>query len=295
MNNPCSCLYCKKEFPSKGLFTHVYRAHLKLYVYSSGNNGKYKEISENNKIKKQKLIEQYMLSPSKCGECNSNLIFEKRYSKFCNHSCSATFGNRKRAENGWRPSLEQKKKTSETLTGEIYKPPVVIKITCKECQREFDYVKYYTYREKTFCSKSCSTKFSNKKRNEIARNNRSALINYRSACAFKFSVKDYPEEFDFSLIEQYGWYKAKNNGDNLQGVSRDHMVSIRYGFDNNLPSEHLSHPANCKLIRHGDNVSKGTKNSITYETLLKRIEDWDKKYNTTEHHKTKTIVESGTG
>ena len=279
MINPCSCIYCKKEFPSKGLFTHVDRSHLKLNVYGSGNNGKYKEISENSKIKKQKLIEQYLLNPSKCGECGSNLIFEKRYSKFCSRSCSATFGNRKREENGWKPSLEQKKKTSESLTGKIYNPPVLVKVKCKECQNEFDYIKHYTNREKSFCSKSCSTKFSNKKRSASNRNNKSALTNYRLDCAFKFSLKDYPEEFDFSLIEHHGWYKAKNKGDNLQGISRDHMVSIRYGFDNNLPSKHLSHPANCKLVRHGENVSKGTKNSITYEELLKRIEEWDKKYN----------------
>ena len=110
------------------------------------------------------------------------------------------------------------------------------------------------------------------------RQNRSALANYRADCAFKFNLKDYPNEFDFTLVESYGWYKPKNRGDNLSGVSRDHAVSVRYGFDHNLPAEHLAHPANCILMQHGDNVSKYMKNSMSYEDLLLRINAWDKKY-----------------
>jgi hypothetical protein len=111
-----------------------------------------------------------------------------------------------------------------------------------------------------------------------ARSKRPALANYRADCAFKFNLSDFPDEFDFTLIESYGWYKPRNRGNNLSGVSRDHAVSVRYGFENNLPAEHLAHPANCVLMRHGDNVSKYSKNSMSYDDLLKRIEEWDKKY-----------------
>lgn len=110
------------------------------------------------------------------------------------------------------------------------------------------------------------------------RKHRLPLENYRADCAFKFNLSDYPDEFDFTLIEIYGWYKPKNRGNNLNGVSRDHAVSVRYGFDNDLPAEHLSHPANCVLMQHGENVSKGKKITMSYEELLKRIEEWDKKY-----------------
>lgn len=110
------------------------------------------------------------------------------------------------------------------------------------------------------------------------RKHRSDLINYRADCAFKFILKDYPEEFNFTLVETYGWYKAKNRGNNLNGVSRDHSVSVRYGFDNNLPANHLAHPANCVLMQHGKNASKGKNNTMSYEELIKRIEAWDKKY-----------------
>ena len=110
------------------------------------------------------------------------------------------------------------------------------------------------------------------------RKNRSALENYRADCAFKFNLSDYPDEFDFTLIESYGWYKPKNRGDNLNGVSRDHIISVRYGFDNQLPAEHLAHPANCVLMKHGENVSKGKKIGMSYDDLLNRIEAWNKKY-----------------
>lgn len=111
------------------------------------------------------------------------------------------------------------------------------------------------------------------------RKHRSALVNYRADCSFKFNLSDFPDEFDFTLIESYGWYKPKNRGNNLSGVSRDHAVSVRYGFDNNLPAEHLAHPANCVLMQHGKNVSKGKNNTMSYDELCKRIEAWDMKYN----------------
>ena len=111
-----------------------------------------------------------------------------------------------------------------------------------------------------------------------ARSSRSDLANYRADCAFKFNLSDYPTEFDFTLIESYGWYKPTNKGNNLIGISRDHAVSIRYGFDHSLPTVHLAHPAKTILMQHSKNVSKGKKISLSYEELLERIEAWDKKY-----------------
>ena len=101
---------------------------------------------------------------------------------------------------------------------------------------------------------------------------------YREACKFKFSLNWFPLEFDFDLIKKYGWYKAKNHGNNLNGVSRDHMYSIMDGYINRVDPKILSHPANCKLMLHRDNSSKRNKSSITLEELKKRIDSWDKKY-----------------
>ena len=129
-------------------------------------------------------------------------------------------------------------------------------------------------KKQKFCCLKCSSQYKNLSRREL----RSDWKNYRADCQFRFNLKDYPNEFDFNLIEKVGWYSPSNKKNNLQGVSRDHMVSCRYGFDNNIPAEQLRHPANCELMIHGQNVSKYTNNSITYEELLQRIKEWDNRY-----------------
>jgi hypothetical protein len=102
------------------------------------------------------------------------------------------------------------------------------------------------------------------------------LKRYRQLCEFKFSLNDYPDKFDFGLIEEYGWYKAKNRGDNSNGVSRDHMYSVSEGFENNIDPYYISHPANCRLMRQNENSSKKNKCSITLEELKNRVNNWDK-------------------
>lgn len=103
-------------------------------------------------------------------------------------------------------------------------------------------------------------------------------VEYRKACAFRFALNDFIDEFNFKLIEEHGWYKPKNRGDNQNGISRDHMYSIAEGFKNGVDTYYISHPANCRLMRHGDNSKKNIKCSITLEELIKRVNDWDDKY-----------------
>ena len=131
---------------------------------------------------------------------------------------------------------------------------------------------YNGHNSSKFCSRSCAAKGK-------CNPDRESLNYYRFQCQFKFNLKDYPEEFDFSLIEKYGWYLAKNRGDNLNGVSRDHIVSVRFGFDNKIDPSIISHPANCQLLRHNDNVSKHKKSSMTIDELLAKIQKWDDRYN----------------
>jgi hypothetical protein len=56
------------------------------------------------------------------------------------------------------------------------------------------------------------------------------------------------------------------------------MYSVKDGFLNNIDPKILAHPANCQLIRHNDNVSKGSKSCISIEELMMRIEIWNNKY-----------------
>lgn len=103
---------------------------------------------------------------------------------------------------------------------------------------------------------------------------------YRQLCRFTFNVYDYPDYFDLKLIELYGWYKAKNRGDNQNGVSRDHMFSIKEGYINNVDPYYLSHPANCILMRHVDNNKKKTNSTITFSELVEKIKSFDEKIKT---------------
>lgn len=103
---------------------------------------------------------------------------------------------------------------------------------------------------------------------------------YRSKCKFNFALSKYPNEFDFEIIKKYGWYSPANSKKpNLNGVSRDHMVSIKYGFEHNIDPKIIAHPANCRIILQNDNASKYSDCCITYEQLLERIKIWDSKYN----------------
>lgn len=211
-----------------------------------------------------------------CHKCNITFEVKERESKFPSKSkyyCSRICANSHIVTD------QHRKKTSTSRSGKPYQDPVTVSIPCKECSQSFTYIKKYTdTKPRRFCTKQCSSIYTNRNRNQTARNTRSAFRNYRLDCAFNFSLKDFPNEFDFSLIEKHGWYLPANRGNNLNGISRDHMVSVRFGFDNNVPAEHIRHPANCKLMQHNQNVSKGPSASITYEQLLDRIREWDAKY-----------------
>lgn len=101
---------------------------------------------------------------------------------------------------------------------------------------------------------------------------------FRQKCKFKFNVYNYPEYFDLNLIEQNGWYSAKNRGNNFNGVVRDHIYSIDEGRKNNISPEILSHPANCRLIRHSDNIKKHKNSDITLQDLYDKIEKFEEIY-----------------
>ena len=97
---------------------------------------------------------------------------------------------------------------------------------------------------------------------------------YRQKCAFNFNPEDYPEKFDLDLIKKYGRYSPSNKGNNLEGISKDHMVSVREGFEKNIDSSIISHPANCELLPHKQNQRKYKNSSITIEELFEKIKNW---------------------
>lgn len=188
-----------------------------------------------------------------------------RFPRFCSRSCA----------NSRVRTKEVKQKVSKTLTGVKFVNGKRIKVTerkCKQCGRIMNGKKYL---HRTFCSDKCRHLYNAERKN---RTSDGTMRQYKAACAFTFSMKDYPEEFDFALIKRYGWYSAKNYKNNPNGVTRDHMYSIKEGYKNKVSPLLISHPANCKLMRQHDNMRKQIKCSITLVELKERIKKWEDKY-----------------
>lgn len=207
-----------------------------------------------------------------CLYCYKNFIakkFEKR--KFCNSSCAASYNNKRRDRN----NVKNKLMNCSLCNTEVEVNKHTSKIHCKKCKPKG--IKLRKNKIRRFC-KGCKNEFNlyNKIYCENCKYEYFTL--YRPSCKFKFSLKDFPEEFDLDLIKKYGWYSPSNKNNNLKGVSRDHMYSVKSGFENSIDPSVISHPANCKLMPHNKNSSKNSSNSISLKNLLERIEEWNTKY-----------------
>ena len=262
------CPICDKLYSYKGLWTHIDRSHNGNKKYSQGNNGCYHKLEYKQAISKgvnkynNTVLGEFKEFEVVCHKCGKKFIvverekqFPQKDKYFCCEKCSHSHTQ----------TEEQNLSRSLKLKGKYFKPRVNTKERiCKQCGKTF------INRKRHFCSDECLKNW--KRRNQIG------LKKYRTECQFTFALNQYPEEFDFTLIEKYGWYKASNHGDNLNGISRDHMYSVYDGFINNIDPKIISHPANCELMQHNKNSSKYKKSSITLEELLERIEKWNKKY-----------------
>lgn len=206
-----------------------------------------------------------------CGESFVTTNNPKEKRKCCSKKCAMKITNQSKTEEHFaKTSKKIKKAWNDGAFDHLIKNPLV-KTKCECCKSDFE----SRSRDKKFCSKKCYKKY---KRNEAALKPNGEYKLYRTACAFNFLLRDFPDEFDLDLIKKYGWYRPANRGNNLNGVSRDHIISVKWGFENNIDPKIISHPANCQLKRHNDNVSKYTRNEMTLKELLIKIKLWDKKY-----------------
>lgn len=99
--------------------------------------------------------------------------------------------------------------------------------------------------------------------------NRDAEEAYRAQCEFRLSSKLYPYIFGFELVKLHGWCHPIKNP---YGISKDHIVSVHYGFTHNIDPYLISHPANCMFILQSENASKGENCSMTVQELIERVE-----------------------
>jgi hypothetical protein len=221
-------------------------------------------------------VDNYNNTPKICEYCQSAKTYKARNNKFCSSSCAAKFNMKIRYESGWRLSAESKNKTSNKNSGvyrgkrgkkekllEVIGPYTKIYLcTCK-----FSGIKFY--------SKTVRQIYPYLKRN---------YEDYCRACKFTFGISLYPEWFSYArdLIIQHGWYASSSKThpgiSNPTGVSRDHKISVSYGFNHNIDPTIISHPANCEIMQHKLNSSKKTKCSISLDQLLLDIKAFNNIY-----------------
>lgn len=212
----------------------------------------------------------------KCENCKNKEAVKTKYNsgRFCSKTCSSVFS---------KSFIEKTKEIKciecgkETLVG---KRAVASKSRCKDCsviRRIEKSKKYYTNTLCVFCG---GEKLKNKSICETCRVE--YYDNYRFSANFDFDLKIYSEFFDTSLIKKHGKYSPSNKGNNLNGVSRDHMFSVSDGFKFGIPVEIIKHPANCKFMLHKENQKKYKQSSITLEQLINRIRKFEKEIKTSD-------------
>jgi len=255
----CKNIECKNETIGKRVYCSLTCRNIYVNKYLRDYT-KYSKTCE--KKKKEREIE-YLETPFFCKNCYEVIEYEKRNNEeFCGHSCRASFTNGNRDYTKW--SLKISKSLCKFYNSS--KVDGYYNLICNFCKESFRRKR----KDIKFCSKSCKKLFFRVDKDEYK--------SYKNDCNFKFNLSDYKEEFDFSLVEKYGWYSPTNKKNNLGGVSRDHMVSVREGFENKIDPKIISHPANCKLMIHNENVSKHKKSSISLEDLMEKIKKFENKY-----------------
>lgn len=95
---------------------------------------------------------------------------------------------------------------------------------------------------------------------------------YKKACAFKFDPYTIPSLHGFDLIKTHGFYHPLKNPN---GVSRDHIISIEYGWRNGVDPSIISHPANCQYLPHVLNSRKNSACGMALDDLITLIANWD--------------------
>lgn len=94
---------------------------------------------------------------------------------------------------------------------------------------------------------------------------------YRYLASFQILPSNIRYIKGFELLEQLGWYHPQTNPN---GVVKDHRLSVKYGFDNNIEPSIVGHLANCEFLRCADNTRKSSNSSITLKDLKKEIQSF---------------------
>src|ERR1044072_310991 len=184
------CSHCHTLFPcieGKIFANHVRWCPANITNGDKGRNA-IRQAHLRNAIKRQDEFEVI------CHHCSSSFVVIEKKNRFPTkkrYFCSKKCGYRK------FQNEDTKRKIGDALRKNDYNR------ICDYCSKSF----IASNKAQKTCSRSCAG------HNRIK--NKLSFRAYWLKCQFKFSLNDYPDEFDFSLIKRYGWYKAANRGNNL--------------------------------------------------------------------------------
>lgn len=255
-----SCIHCRKTYSAKGIGTHYHIEHTaegKKQWQENNQKSLDKQKIYGEKLK-QKYIEKYNSNPKTCPNCNCIIPYESRKNKFCSSSCSATYYNHKlKGSRRYGPQKKnnlshyERKKLKNNIVGPY---STVYRCKCKVCG-----IQTISRYQRKFC-KEHAEKYSH---------------NGRAKYWFTFKLSDYPDLFDFELLKKYGMRSRGKN--NIGGVVRDHKVSVADAIDNGYDPYYIKHPLNCELLLNADNAKKHRSSSLSYEDLVKQVDEYEKK------------------
>ena len=184
-------------------------------------------------VKQKELIKEnaYLENPKLCLNCNNIIPYNKKRNEYCGKDCSFSQNNLNRKGIKYNLTNEGKNILIKSALKNFHNHDFNKHISninsyndnpklCLCCSTKIEFSK----RKQKYCSKGC---FKISKKQNLDNN----YLKYKNLSKFKFSLNSYPNEFDFSLIEKYGWYSPSNKKNNLDGISRDHMISVREGFE----------------------------------------------------------------
>jgi hypothetical protein len=259
MNQIKTCKYCDTTF--EDIHPNVFANHVRWCTKntSNGDKGSSKIQSALEKAFNKKLGE-FREFEVLCKKCERNFLVKEREKL---HPTREVYYCSKRCSKSRIISDEMK----ENIKKKLLKTEIR---SCIFCKKQFSITKKS---KQKLCSKGCANK------NRSEKLDKESYKYYKSKTNFQFNLADFPDEFDFSLVEKFGWYSAKNRGNNLKGISRDHIISVMFGYKNGIDPKIIAHPANCRLLTQSQNASKNDKCDMLLEDLLKKIEAWNEKYN----------------
>lgn len=276
------CPHCHQELVmNKKVFANHVRwckSNPNYEKIKKSTSEKLAEANRKNETAKKGELKDFTVNCCKCGKeiivQERELEHPKKEKYYCSRNCANSHKYNDQIRNniskGVKNYLRKIGKTFSDSNGNYNH-------ICLHCHKEFLSKKS----KQIFCSQVCSARHRKVLKYESydsEERGRMIFELYKRQCLFKFSLNDFPEEYDFDLINEHGWYKAKNRGNNLYGVSRDHRFSIMEAFKLKINPYYISHPANCELILQSKNASKYKKCSISLEELKNNIIKWNKKY-----------------